>query len=58
MDTSVGLANQQKLTLISFVQTLSAVQRTYQVWVPIGMGGKRESKEFVLSARLDDDYVV
>ena len=53
MDTPV-LANQQKLTFISSVRTLDAVL-IYQKQRQIGTGGKRESRDFVLSARLDDD---
>ena len=54
MDTLV-LADQQKLTSISSVQTLDAILRTCKEWWFIGTDGERESRGFVLSARIDDD---
>ena len=37
------------------MQTLGAVKKTYQVWWLIGIDGERESREYILSACLDDD---
>ena len=54
MDTPV-LTDQQKLIFISSVQTLDAVERTYQKWWLIGTNDKKESKESVLLAHHDDD---
>ena len=54
MDPTV-LANQQKLTVISSLQTLDTVKRTCQEQWLIGTDSKRESRESLLSAHLDED---
>ena len=54
MDMAV-LTDQQKITLISFVQTLDAVLRTYLKWWLIGTDSEKKSKESVLLACLDDE---
>ena len=54
MDTPV-LADQQKLTFISSVQTLNAVLQIYQEQWTIGMDFERGSKESMLSAHFDVD---
>ena len=54
MDTLV-LADQQKLTCISSVQTLDANKTiSHEQW-PIAMYGERESGESVLLVYFDDD---
>ena len=50
MDTP-ALTEQQGLIFISYVLVL----KTNREWWPIGTGGKRESRESILSAKLDDD---
>ena len=45
------LANQQKLTFISSMQTLGAIYKTYQEWWPIGADGERESRESMLKCK-------
>ena len=52
-DTPV-LANQQKLTFISSVQTLDAVEKTCQARWQTEMDSEKESKESVLLACHDD----
>ena len=54
MDVPV-LADKQRLAYISSVQTQDAAYRTYQERWMIGMDGKRESGNAVLSAGLNDD---
>ena len=48
------LANQQKRTFISSVQTLDTVLRTYQAWQN-GIDDKGEFRESVLSVLFEDD---
>ena len=48
---------QQKLTFISSLQTLNAIQRTYPEYSLIGRDDKKESKESILLAHLDDIYI-
>ena len=50
-------AEQQKLAFISSAQTLDAVWRNYQEGWLRGTDDKRESREYVLSARIDDDSI-
>ena len=54
MDTLV-LADLQKLTFISSVQTLSAVLKIYQAEWLIGTGSERESRESMLLVSDDVD---
>ena len=54
MDMTV-LVDQQELIYISSVRTQGLVWKTYQKRRMIGTDGERESGEFVLSVRLDDD---
>ena len=56
MDAPV-LADQQKLTFISTVQTLNAIKTTYQVQKLIGTDSERKSRESMLLDCFDnDDY--
>ena len=57
MDTLV-LADQQKFIFIISVQTLDVGWRTYQEKLAIGIDGKKDSREPMLSAGHDvnDDY--
>ena len=54
MDKRV-LADQQKNTFISYVQTLETIYMAYQKWWLIGMNGERKLRECVLLANLDND---
>ena len=54
VDTPVW-TDQQRPSYTCPVQTLEALQRTDKKLCSIGMGGKRESKESVLSTGLVDD---
>ena len=54
MDAPV-LADGQKFTFTSAVQTLDNALRTYKERWPVGTDGERESGESVLSMHLDDD---
>ena len=47
--------HQQRLVFISSVGTLDAIYMTYQKRLLIKTNGERESRESVLSARLDDE---
>ena len=52
------LANQQRLTYISSMQTLNVVERTWQEKWMMRMDGEKESKKSVLSACLDDGFII
>ena len=48
------LADQQRLTFISSMQTLDAIWSIYQEQWPVGTDGEKESRESVLLASYDD----
>ena len=51
------LADQQKLIFISIVRILGAICKTDQLSLVIGTDSEKESREFVLEVRFDDEVL-